>query len=546
MLLQSFVPMFETLEVRQLLTLAAPTGFSGTVLNPVAIQLSWQRSAQQRGSLLERQEPDGSWKVLSSKAGTSNYRDTNRRAGTTYSYRVRAWKALEVSPYTYVNVTIPAYDAGVNPATVAQPAAAPTGAKTLSITSYGATSNNSSNDDSAAFNSAMSAAKAGDTVYIPAGTFHLKSDNIVIKSGVNVAGAGSASSKLYATFGTAADQYVFTIAKGSADITVKDFSVYCSSGNVYSSALLMGSSTITSPVVNRVRVTGLHVEGFDNWAINVRNGQNVTIDNNRILNAAATGGGGEGYGINLNYDNTSRCWVHHNTIGSSDAGNYQIRHSILIQYRAHHNLIENNTSYNNVYDHYDLHGEDEYSNELRYNYASGSLSGVGFGLGNTGGTNPVHYNSGPNNWIHHNEVTGCEFGMEIINESDLQFIEDNNLHDNRLAGIRAYNGGGDLLYILRNTLTNNTKGIWLDASQNSWIEANTIHNNSGYGLLTTSTVSSYVILDNVFSGNGINWALANSLGEFRNGIFVFSETPIPLDEGQGVDTISPQPRPILK
>lgn len=523
---------FEQLEQRQMLSVVPPTVLLAKPVNPVALEITWQRPTSSTTIEIQRKSEVGSWEDLPGKQVFSGrFTDTNRKAGTTYEYRLRTVRRGEASSYVHVNVAMPAYDTGVNPATIPAPALPPAGAKTLNITSYGATSNNSSNDDSTAINNAMSAAKAGDTVYIPAGVFHLKSDNIIIKSGVTVAGASAASSKLYATFGTAADQYVFRLNSGTTDVTVKNLSVFCSSGNVYASALLMGSSTITATPVNRIRVTGLRVEGFDKWAINVRNGQNVQIDNNQILNAAKTGGGGEGYGVVLNYDNTQRCWVHHNTIGSPDAGNYQIRHAVLIQYRAHHNLVEHNTSYNNVYDHYDLHGEDEYSNEIRYNYASGSLSGTGIGIGNTGGT--AHYDSGPNNWIHHNEVTGCEFGLEVINESDIQFIEDNNFHDNRLAGIKSYTNGADFLYLLRNTITNSTRGIWLDASRNNWIEANQLRNNTGYGILTTASVTNYTIINNLFSGNGIAWSLGSGFGVFHSNVIAPEAGPI-LGEWEGL------------
>ena len=120
-----------------------------------------------------------------------------------------------------------------------------------------------------------------------------------------------------------------------------------------------------------------------------------------------------------------------------------IRHGVLLQYSAHNNLVENNTCFETTEDAYDLHGEDEYANELRFNlaYWDGDPAGTpaGFGIGNTGST---HDNSGPGNWIHHNEVRGYQIGVEVIQGSHVQFIDANDLRDNADAGIKIHNGGG--------------------------------------------------------------------------------------------------------
>jgi urocanate hydratase len=55
-----------------------------------------------------------------------------------------------------------------------------------------------------------------------------------------------------------------------------------------------------------------------------------------------------------------------------------MRHGVLLQYSAHHNLVESNTVVRTTYDAFDLHGEDEYGNELRSKVAENCGEG-GFG-----------------------------------------------------------------------------------------------------------------------------------------------------------------------
>lgn len=65
------------------------------------------------------------------------------------------------------------------------------GAATLNITSYGAVSGDATSDWNA-INSAVSAAKSGDTVFIPAGNFSIDK-TITLKNGVTLSGAGASS-----------------------------------------------------------------------------------------------------------------------------------------------------------------------------------------------------------------------------------------------------------------------------------------------------------------------------------------------------------------
>ena len=115
-------------------------------------------------------------------------------------------------------------------------------------------------------------------------------------------------------------------------------------------------------------------------AVAVRHSDNILVQTCAFKNATALGGGGEGYGVMLGYDTTANCWVTQNTFGPV------LRHGVVVQYFAHHNLIENNTADATTLDAFDLHGEDEYSNELRYNLVKNVSGGDGFGLRQGGGS----------------------------------------------------------------------------------------------------------------------------------------------------------------
>jgi hypothetical protein len=64
--------------------------------------------------------------------------------------------------------------------------AAPTG-RALSVVGYGATPGRNSNDASAAFRRAINAARSGDEILVPKGSYVFKRPNVVLKSGQSVA-----------------------------------------------------------------------------------------------------------------------------------------------------------------------------------------------------------------------------------------------------------------------------------------------------------------------------------------------------------------------
>jgi parallel beta-helix repeat protein len=358
---------------------------------------------------------------------------------------------------------------------------------TRNILNYGATSNNSSNDDATAIQNAINASSSGDIVYIPNGRFDIKK-TIYPKSGVAIHGQSRDNAKIYTKLNSG--DTAIRVYTTRNNIELKNFTIRYSSGNTLKYPISIGSTSGSRPY--RIRIKNLRIKVFERYGIVVRNARHIKIEDCRIHDATNLGGGGNGYGINIT-NGADNCWLDGNTL-------YGLRHGVIVQFSAHHNLIEHNTAYDCTYDCFDLHGEDEYSNELRYNTARDSDRG-GFGVGNTGST---HDNSGPNNWIHTNTIYRCKTGIEIILGSSNQLIQNNNIDDCTDYGIRVYNGGGDNLDIIDNDIDDCRRGIHLESADNAVVDGNSSKNNTDYGIRVTSNCNDYTITNNNFSGNDVD------------------------------------------
>ncbi|WP_156448695.1 right-handed parallel beta-helix repeat-containing protein [Mycobacterium sp. NAZ190054] len=390
--------------------------------------------------------------------------------------------------------------------------------KTLNVRDYGATSSKSSDNDATAIQKAINAAQAGDVVYIPDGTYHVKS-TITLKTGVSLIGQSRESTVLTSAFSTWS--YLFSnphaviyAAPGVNNLTVSSFTITQASGKIYDAGVRLGSE---SGQVSRIAVKDLFVERHRRFGIFLQNANNILVDGNIIKNASALDGGGSGYGVNIDGSGSHNNWIRHNTIGPV------IRHGILIQESAHHNLVEHNTITGAVSGAIDLHGEDEYSNEIRYNTVADcvrdgtsiSANGAGIEIGEYSGvigTDKMHDNSGPNNWIHHNVVYNCTCGLRIVNNSNNTWIEDNLFYDNLEAGIKADLAPLEDLYIRRNTIYGNGSGIVLHDVVRAVLEDNTVTDNDKYGLWTNGGVTDYLIAGNIVTGNGTDIVLGSQNG----------------------------------
>ena len=389
---------------------------------------------------------------------------------------------------------------------------------TVSILQYGATPGNPADDDAVAIQRAINAAKPGDMVYIPNGTYHVKS-MIMLKTGVSVAGQSRDGTILAGSY-SASPYAVMYAAPGVNNLTLSSFRLGVASGKPYMAGVRLGNTG--GAVVSRIAVSNLLVEQFQRFGIQVQNGKFVLVDSNIIRNATALDGDGSGYGVIIDQSGSNNNWVKNNLIGPT------IRHGILLQYRANHNLIEHNTVTGTVSGSIDLHGEDEYSNEISYNLVSNcvrngtsvSPNGGGIEVGEfsgVAGTTLLHDNSGPYNWIHHNEVSNCTYGFRITNNSNYTYVEDNSFHDNLVSGIHADLAPLNNLLLARNQVFDNGNGIVLNNVTKAVIQDNKITDNTGYGLWTNAGVTGFVISGNTVTGNKVNVVLGSKNGTYTEG-----------------------------
>jgi len=374
----------------------------------------------------------------------------------------------------------------------------------IEAVNFGATPNDDSDDDALPIRSALAQVSAGGILQLPEGVLHLRS-TIRVPSGVVIRGHGKSTTRLiFSDTNTA-----FSIDPGARDITLRNFRID-SSDSEFAYGVFIGSSSGNN--AERIWIKDLEIQNFSSRGVQVRNANYVKIESCYIHHATNLGGGGFGYGVTLNDANNHNNWITGCVIGPV------IRHGVLIQFSAHNNLVENNTCFETTEDAYDLHGEDEYANELRFNLAywdnPENIEGspAGFGIGNTGST---HDNSGPNNWIHSNEVYGYDIGLEVIQQSHIQYIDGNHFHKNLGEGIKMHDGGGNGVFIRGNIITDNKTGVSATRSGAITIENNHINDNE-LGILLTSDMDDYAILSNDLTGNSIAKSLGSDAGVYED------------------------------
>lgn len=426
-----------------------------------------------------------------------------------------------------------------------------------SVTANGATCNDNTNDDTLGMKSIIAAASAGDEIIIPANcTLHLKTWPIELKTGVSIRGIDKNTSILSGNFTSAANPVLYARTQSStstldpvSNLSISNFSYKTDSGTPPDIVIKIGTGTWNTnnsewKVVNKIKVENINIEKFKKYAIDISNSQFIYVANNIIKNATSLGGGGEGYGIKIDMDNSKNNWVKGNTVGPV------IRHAYLIQYRANHNLFEGNTATGTSNDAFDLHGEDEFSNEFRNNtitnclttdpYTGATTYGSGFGVGEVPtstsalpGTAGDHNFTGDNNWIHDNSISGCYSGIRINNTNNT-LVENNNISGNRSGGIligdldsyvfpeqssNPPSYGTNNIIAKNNTINNNPVGFKLKNAKKAQILNNKATNNTGSGLTLTPQTIEYLIAGNDFRFNGSNIDFnGNTAGVFENNL----------------------------
>lgn len=360
---------------------------------------------------------------------------------------------------------------------------------TLNVTDFGAIANNPSFNNFQPFRDAIDAALPGDEVFVPAGTYFFTGSrnveqyytHIDLKSGIIFNGAGEDQTFLVSQFSESSNQNRettlisiinaknirisnMTLTSNTLDSALPDPNNSGLQSGVFTAPKYMisiDSPRITTSFADQshnILIEQVTIEKFQRMGVRLRLSREVTINEVTFQKAVNLGGGGAGYGVsiqgsgyNTDWTGTTKDTVWNVIRNSRFIGPY-LRHGALIQYHAHNNLIEHNYFVDNLLDAIDMHGEDEYSNEIRYNDIINTRQGAGVGVGNSGAT---HDAAGRNNYIHHNTIDGGLRGIDVILGSPRTIIANNtikNLTQERSIGITLSNAPNT--YVLNNTLEN--------------------------------------------------------------------------------------------
>lgn len=348
---------------------------------------------------------------------------------------------------------------------------------TLNVKLFGAKPEDEAFDNTPAFQKAIQAAKPGDEVFIPAGSYYFQTAvvtspyyaHIYLKPGVNLRGAGQDKSILVSNYQN--KEYVdktigkktATLACGNgADCTISDLGFTANTddsclpsdinntkvnnpeGNQYAPAFgIVVYNTALTTLTQNIYIHDVHISYFQYDGIRLYCTRNCKIANSIITKATDIGGGGAGYGIEIRgygheyfkYIDTRLDSCYNIVEGVQVIGPY-IRHGIILSYVTHNNLFYNNRVLDSADDAFDVHGQDEFLNVFTKNYAYGSRRGAGLGLGNTGSS---HDESGYGNVLYQNVFEKCKYGVTVARGTQYTQVIENTIRDSTY-GVYINNG----------------------------------------------------------------------------------------------------------
>jgi Right handed beta helix region len=356
------------------------------------------------------------------------------------------------------------------------------------VTLFGAKPNDPNFDNTAAVKQAVENAVEGDEIYFPAGDYYFKTAalyspyiaHINLKTGVNLRGESKESVRLISNHSEAnnAKETAVISVVNSKNVLISDVTVTSivsddelpdpdvSTVNMlnYKGPKYGISIENTSPsdIVENIHVTNVLIEKIQRIGVRIKSAVDVYVTKSTFQKMLDLGGGGHGYGVEArsmgpgidgtgtNFDTRFIVIEENNFVGP------YLRHGALLQYYAHNSLITKNTFTGVLLDAIDLHGEDEYLNEVSYNTLNNTRAGAGIGVGNSGAT---HDKAGPGNYIHNNVIDGGRRGIDVVYGSDYTFVHNNtikNLEQDKATGI--FISDGPHTEVLNNTIEN-VRGI---------------------------------------------------------------------------------------
>ncbi len=346
----------------------------------------------------------------------------------------------------------------------------------INVADYGAKANNPNFDNYSAFKKAIENATAGDTIYIPNGDYYFKNyqraseeydTHISLKDGMTLRGESQSGVRIISCFNekkNETDSTTVIAAVNVNDVAIKNLTVTSNTSDsvlpdntnsnlqslIYT-APKYGITAASGGVIadaedeaSNILIEGVTVEKFQRMGVRIAKAKEVAVKNSTFQKATCLGGGGMGYGVNIQgYGNGYDCTDTYidtcfNIVEDCHFVGPWLRHGALIQYSAHNNVIRNNQFDDVLLDSIDMHGEDEYSNEIYDNDIRNTRKGAGIGLGNTGAT---HDASGRNNFVHDNRIKNGARGIDILLGTPDTIVFQNKIEAVD-SGIRCSNANG--------------------------------------------------------------------------------------------------------
>ena len=258
-----------------------------------------------------------------------------------------------------------------------------------------------SNNDQAAIDAVLANVSAGSTVYFPNGTYNV-STIALKKSGVHILGQSRDGAIIKSSLSLTGSAMSIT---GLHDIVVGHLTFTSTWAGTYSTDTVNNNQSAGGPQnmiatgknTYNVTIDSIVCEKFDRMCVRIGGGSHdILVKSSIARNATDVGGGGAGYGFVITGDSHMDASTNP-VLGDPLKDTYfvkfdnnttvapYIRHGVIVQYWAHNNLVTNSHFDGTRLDSIDLHGEDEYANEITNNPVTNSQRAA-IALGNSGST----------------------------------------------------------------------------------------------------------------------------------------------------------------
>ena len=379
----------------------------------------------------------------------------------------------------------------------------------------------SASDDQAAIEAVLKDAQttAATQVYFPAGIYNIRSISLP-KSDLQLQGKSRDETIFKSSLhneGTSLNIY------GKNNILIRSITFTSNWSGNYSTDTSVNNPEVGGPKyaiatgANSYNITldDLLLEKFSRMGVRIAAGSHdVIVKNSVARNATDVAGGGAGYGFVIQGPTHTNAAqnpylgdplqdTYFNILENNTSDSPYIRHAVIVQYWAHNNLITGNHFDETRLDAIDLHGEDEYANEISHNRITNSQR-AGIALGNSGAG---HDKTGIDNWIHHNSIERSAWGITVQYGTAYSTIENNTIRENNSltqAPICAIRLGSSSHSLLRNNqivenLVAGHVGIYLTddnaegdepkAGPSNWVISGNRIINSGEEFKNTSTLA---------------------------------------------------------